>query len=80
MLKKKRDETSNKENVKWKPDKTFRSKRKDIANSAETGKTKKEYQVKYLTINALVNHPYFGNTASEIDVSTIIEEFEKFQS
>lgn len=55
------------------------SKRKDIGASDDAGPTKKEKQEKYLTIAGLINHPYFGNTAIEVDVTCIIDEFEKLR-
>lgn len=81
-MKQKREEISSKENrkVNRKLDKPTRSKRKDIGFSDDSGPTKKEKQEKYLTINALINHPYFGNTSKEVDVTMIIEEFEKFNA
>jgi len=80
-MSKKREEVLNKENLKpsWKQDKPVRSKRKDIGFSDDSGPTIKQKQEKYLTINALVNHPYFGNTSKEVDVTMIIDEFEKFK-
>lgn len=87
VLKKQRQEYQQKENIEVKQetskvvrkqDKPVRSKRKDIGFSDDTGPTKKEKQEKYLTISALVNHPFFGNTPIEVNVTTIIEEFEKF--
>jgi len=80
-VQKKWEEFETKENLKptRKQDKPVRSKRKDIAFSDDAGPTKKEKQEKYLTINALINHPYFGNTSKEVDVTMIIDEFEKFK-
>jgi len=40
------------------------------------GEVKKQKQEKYLTVQGLLNHPYFMSI-NEADVAIIIDEFEK---
>ena len=46
--------------------------------SQDVGVVKKEKETKFLTINGLLNHPYFISI-NEADISIVIDEFEKLQ-
>ena len=46
--------------------------------SQDTGTIKKEKETKFLTIQGLLDHPYFIQI-NEADISVVIDEFEKLQ-
>ena len=46
--------------------------------SQDTGVVKKEKETKFLTIQGLLDHPYFIQI-NEADISLVIDEFEKLQ-
>jgi len=46
--------------------------------SQDDGVVKKEKEAKFLTITALLDHPYFLNI-NVADISIVIDEFEKLQ-
>ena len=46
--------------------------------SQDTGVVKKEKETKFLTIQGLLDHPYFIQI-NEADISVVIDEFEKLQ-
>jgi hypothetical protein len=49
-----------------------------IKFSQDIGVIKKEKEVKYLTIDGLLNHPYFV-AINVADISIVIDDFEKLQ-
>ena len=60
------------------PDAERKYNKKLIQYTQEERETKKDKEVKYLTIEALLMHPYFMNI-NEADISVVIDEFEKLQ-
>lgn len=50
-----------------------------IEYTQSLGEVKKQKQEKYLTIQSLLNHPYFI-AINEADIAIIIDEFEKLMS
>ncbi len=49
-----------------------------IGFTQDVGAVKKQKDLKYLTVQGLLNHPYFIQI-NEADISTVIDEFEKLQ-
>ena len=49
-----------------------------IKFSSDVGVVKKDKETRYLTIQGLLEHPYFI-AINEADISTVIDEFEKLQ-
>ena len=49
-----------------------------IGFSQDVGVVKKEKETRYLTIQGLLDHPYFI-AINEADISIVIDEFEKLQ-
>ena len=47
-----------------------------IEYTQDVGEVKKEKQEKYLTVQGLLNHPYFIQI-NEADIAVVIDEFEK---